>query len=194
MGVLEGRARAAGAIQKTPQGDVIAGSPALSGADMAISETGKEYRLKEALGPLKGAYDHIVVDTPPALGILTINALTAADGCVVPAQADVFSLQGIAQLSATVSAVRKYCNPSLAVLGILITRYSPRLVISREIADMLGETAARMGTRLYAARIRECAAIKESQAVKKNIFEYAPKSNAAADYAAFVDEMLAGLA
>ena len=188
--VLTGRTDIEHAITQTSQGLIIPGSPALSGADMVIADTGKEYRLKEALGPLSRQYDYVIIDTPPALGILTINALTAAAGCIIPSQADVFSLQGITQLFATIQAVKKYCNPELSVMGILITRYNQRLVISRDVADMLRETAAQMGTKLYATRIRECAAIKESQAVKRNIFEYAPRSNAAADYAAFVDELL----
>ena len=192
MDVISGNAGVVESIQKTPQGELIAGSPALAGADMVITATGKEYRLKEALEPLAGVYDYIIIDTPPALGILTINALTAATGCIIPAQADVYSLQGIAQLFNTISVVKKYCNTDLMVMGILITRYNPRLVIGREIADMLRETAAQFGTKLYTSRIRECAAIKESQAVKKSIFEYAPKSNATADYSAFVDELLKG--
>ena len=190
MDVLNGNARAFDTIQKAGQGDIIAGSPALSGADMVITATGKEYRLKEALQPLNGMYDFIIIDTPPALGILTINALTASTGCIIPSQADVYSLQGIGQLFNTISVVKKYCNTDLTVMGILITRYNPRLVIGREIADMLNDTAVQLGTKLYSTRIRECAAIKECQAVKKSIFEYAPKSNAASDYAAFVDELI----
>ena len=188
MHVLYGKTPAAEAIQHTAQGDIIVGSPSMSGADMVISSTGKEYRLKEALQALE-AYDYIVIDTPPALGILTVNALAASTGCIIPAQADVYSLQGIAQLFETIQAVKKYCNPTLTVMGILITRYS-RLVIGREIAEMLHDTAIRLNTKLYSSKIRECAAIKESQAVKNNIFDYAPKSNAALDYEAFVAELL----
>ena len=85
-------------IQKVPGGDLIASSPALSGADLLLNMTGKEYRLKEALAPIQASYDWIVIDTPPSLGVLTVNALTASDWLVIPAQADVYSLQGIAQL------------------------------------------------------------------------------------------------
>jgi len=192
MHVLYGETRIGEAVQKAPLGDIIAGSPAMAGADIVISSTGKEYRLKEALGALGGAYDYVIIDTPPALGILTVNALTASTGCIIPAQADVYSLQGIAQLFETIRAVKKYCNPALAVMGIIITRFSPRLVIAREIAEMLQDTAAQLDTRLYGVKIRECAAIREAQAVKKDIYEYAPKSNAASDYAAFTDEFLKG--
>lgn len=155
----------------------------------AISGVVKEH-LREALEGLESAYDVIIVDTPPALGILTINALTACGGCIVPAQPDMYSLQGIQQLYGTLQTVRKYCNPSLKVMGILLTRYNGRAVISREIAEMLEETASKMETRLYRSRIRECTALKEAQAVKESIFSYAPRSNASADYKALIDEIM----
>lgn len=190
LDVLEGRAEALKAVQHTGQGDIIASSPALAGADTVLTQVGKEYRLREALEGLEGAYDVIIVDTPPALSILTINALTACEGCIVPAQPDMYSLQGIQQLYGTLQTVRKYCNPSLKVMGILLTRYNGRAVISREIAEMLEETASKMETRLYHTRIRECTALKEAQAVKESIFSYAPRSNASADYKALIDEIM----
>ena len=159
-------------------------------ADATLTATGKEYRLKEALQALKGKYDYCIVDTPPALGILTVNALTAATGAIIPAQADIFSLQGIGQLGGTLDAVKKYCNPDLSVMGILLTRYNDRAVIGREAAEMTERTAGQLGTKLFTARIRECTAIKEAQARRQSIYSYAPKSNAAADYAALVAEIM----
>lgn len=187
--VLGGRAKAEAAIQRA-QWDIIASSPTLSGADTIINSTGKEYRLREALEPVLPRYDHILIDTPPALGILTVNALTACDACLIPAQADIYSLQGISQLYGTIETVKKYCNPELKVLGIVLTRYNGRAIIGREVADMIGETAAQLNTKLFTTKIRECTAIKESQAVKQNILAYAPKSNASVDYNRLVDELL----
>ena len=188
--VLEGQATASKAIQHTAQGDIIAASPALSGADTILTSVGKEYRLREALEGLQGQYDYIVIDTPPALGILTVNALTACHGCIIPAQADIFSLHGISQLHSTIQTVRKYCNPSLKVLGILLTRYSARTVISREVGEMVEQTAAQLHTKLYRSRIREGTALKEAQALRMDIYAYAPRSNAASDYSALVDEIM----
>lgn len=188
--VLQGNASAADAIQHTAHGDIIAASPALAGADVTITATGKEYRLKEALEALNGAYQYVVIDTPPALGILTINALTACNGCIIPAQADFLSLQGIGQLYGTIETVRKYCNPALMVYGIVLTRFSSRSVISREVSSMMDETAKQLNTRLYKSRIRECTAIKEAQAMKQDIYTYAPRSNASADYKALVKEIM----
>ena len=188
--VLQGNASAAEAVQHTAHGDIIAASPALAGADVTITATGKEYRLKEALEAIAGAYDYCVIDTPPALGILTINALTACNGCIIPAQADFFSLQGIGQLHGTIATVRKYCNPALKVYGIVLTRFSARAVISREVSAMMEDTAKQLKTRLYSTRIRECTAIKEAQAMRTDIYTYAPRSNATADYTALVKEIL----
>ena len=188
--VLTGTATAAEAIKHTDQGDIIPASPALAGADALITATGKEYRLREALEPLHDLYDYIVIDTPPALGILTVNALTACTGAIIPSQADVFSLQGIAMLGQTISTVRKYCNRDLKVKGIVLTRYNSRAVLSRDMADLIDQTAQQLQTRLYHTKIRECTALKEAQAVQDNIFAYAPKSNAAADYRDLVAEII----
>lgn len=192
MGVLERPETAKEEIQHTPQGDIIASSPKLAGADKLLEETGKEYRLKEALESLQGAYDFIIVDTPPALGILTINALTACTGAIIPAQADIYSLQGIGQLNSTIETVKKYCNPSLSIMGIVITRFNGRSIIRREVAEMLEHTADQLHTKLYSSKIRECTALVEAQATKQNIYSYAPRSNATADYKALVDEILRG--
>jgi chromosome partitioning protein len=188
--VLQGNTSAAEAVQHTAHGDIIAASPALAGADVTITATGKEYRLKEALEALAGLYDYCIIDTPPALGVLTINALTACNGCIIPAQADFLSLQGIGQLHGTIETVRKYCNPALTVYGIVLTRFSARAVISREVSAMMEETAKELKTRLYNTRIRECTAIKEAQAMRTDIYTYAPRSNATADYTALVKEIL----
>lgn len=190
MGVLQRPETAKEEIQHTAQGDIIASSPALAGADAVIRETGKEYRLKEALESLSGAYDFCIIDTPPALGILTINALTACEGAIIPAQADIYSLQGISQLNSTIQTVKKYCNPALSIMGIVLTRYNGRSIIRREVAEMLEQTAQSLNTKLYKAKIRECTALVEAQATKQNIFSYAPRSNATADYKALVAEIL----
>jgi chromosome partitioning protein len=190
MDVLTKKGGAAEAIRATEMGDIIPSTSLLSGADIVLSQTGKEYRLKEALEPLKEEYDFIIVDTPPALGILTINALTASNGVIVPAQADIFSLQGIIQLKDTIQAVKDYTNKDLIIKGILLTRFISRSILSRDMADMLEQTAKHLNTKVYQATIRESVAIKESQAMQQDIFSYAPKSNPAHDYKAFVDEFL----
>jgi chromosome partitioning protein len=188
--LLTEQTQAAAAVQHTSRGHIIAGSPSLAVADSVIIETGKEYRLKKALAELTADYDYIIIDTPPALGILTVNALTACTGAIIPAQADIYSLQGISQLYKTISAVKEYCNTQLKVMGILLTRYNPRTIISRDVADMVAQTAEQFQTRLYKTKIRECTAIKESQIKQTDIFEYAANSNAAIDYKNLADEII----
>jgi len=190
LGVLTGEVKPEDAIQHTGGGDIIASSKALSGADAFIKDTGKEYRLKEALESLQGAYDFCIVDTPPALGILTINALTACDSVIIPAQADIYSLQGVEQLAETIKPVKKYCNPSLQIAGILLTRYSPRSILSRDVAELAEQLAAKLGTRLFKTTIREAIAVKEAQISKRTLYEYAPKAKVTEDYTALIEELL----
>lgn len=170
--------------------DVIPGSLSLALADMEFSQTGREYLLRESLTEIQEEYDYIVIDTPPSLGILTMNALTASNYVIVPVQADVYSLQGIGQLSQTMQTVKRYCNPGLTIAGILITRYNSRAVLSKDMAAMLDDTAKALNTRLFKTKIRECIAIKEAQAQQMDIFTYAPKSNAAKDYDNMIEELM----
>ena len=191
LGVLMGEVKPFDAIQHTDGfGDIIVSSKALSGADGFITVTGKEYRLKEALEKVCDMYDYIIIDTPPALGILTVNALTACHSVIIPAQAEIYSLQGIEQLSETMKPVRKYCIPRLDIAGILLTRYSQRTVLSREVAEMAKQLAQKLGTKIFSTSIRENISVKEAQISQKSLFEYAPNSNAAKDYAAFIEELL----
>ena len=189
-GVLTGEVKAEDAIQHTPSGDIIAANKALAGADAFIADTGKEYRLKEALESLQAAYDYIIIDTPPALGILTINALTACNSVIIPAQADIYSLQGIEQLADTMKPVKKYCNPNLKIAGILLTRYNSRSVLSREVAELAEQLADKLGTKLFKTTIREAIAVKEAQISQQSLFDYAPKAKVTEDYRAFIEELL----
>lgn len=189
--VLTRQATAKEVIQKTETGDIMPSSLQLSGADLMLTQMGKEYRLKEALEPLKKSYDYIIIDTPPALGILTVNALTACTGVIIPAQADIYSLQGIGQLNNTIDAVKKYCNKDLILKGIVLTRFNKRAVLSRDVADLLEETAQTLHTKLYKTHIRETVAIKEAQIKKACLFSYAPKSNASIDYMNLINEVIA---
>lgn len=187
--LLTGSHNALEAIIETDQGDLLAGSPALSNADIAITGTGKEYRLKEAIEPLKPFYDFFIIDTPPALGALTVNALTAADSLIIPAQAEIHSLQGIGLLNGAIEAVRRYTNPNLKIKGILITRYNQRTILSRDMKQNLENMAAELNTKVFRRPIRENISVKEAQAMRTDIFTYAPKSNAAKDYSALIEEL-----
>ena len=187
--VLLRRATAAQAIQSVGVFDIIAGSEGLA-AEGILTATGKEYRLREALQSLQRGYDYVLLDCPPSLGITTINALTAADSCIVPCQADTLSLEALQQLSPTIDTIRKYTNPKLRIRGILITRYNGRAILSREAVEMLEAQADAMGTRVYTSKIRECISVKEAQAMREDIFTYAPRCNAAHDYTNLINEII----
>lgn len=188
--VITNRSTAKKSIQHTDHGDIIPASPQLSGTDLEVIQTGKEYRIKEALTPLRHMYDFVIIDTPPALGTLTINALTAASGVIIPVQAETYSIQGIAQLFSTIDVIRNYCNPRLSVEGILLTRYSRRAILSRDMADTIENTARHLGTKMFRTAIREGIAVKEAQALRVPLLHYAPESNPARDYEQFVAEYL----
>lgn len=188
--LLMGHAAAQDCVQSAAGLSIIPADAELSGADITISKTGKEFRLREGLAPLLDAYDYIVLDTPPAMGILSVNALTAATQIIVPVQADIFSLQGVSQLLETFQAVQKYTNPALSVRGLLLTRYSDRAVLSRNIRQMATEAAAVFGSVVFDTVIREAIAVKEAQISQQSLYDWAPKSNVAADYRAFVEEVL----
>ena len=190
LGVLTDEVKAVDAIQKTGMGDVIPASKSLAGADAFITDTGKEYRLKEALEPIREEYDFIIIDTPPALGILTINALTACDSVIIPAQADIYSLHGINQLAETIKPVKKYTNHDLSIEGILLTRHNPRSILSREVAELADQIAKKLGTKLFRATIREAIAVKEAQISQKSLYSYAPQAKVTEDYSRFIAELL----
>lgn len=177
------------AIEKLSENlDIIASYSGLATADKTYIQTGREYILKKALKPILNDYEYIVIDTPPALGILSINALTASYGVVIPVQADVMSIQGLMQLKDTIDTVQEYTNPNLKILGILRTRYNARTNISKETSEILNNIAHKLGTILYNTFIRESICIKEAQGERKDIFSFVPHNKAVLDYVAFIKE------
>lgn len=179
---------AAELIQDTAQGDLLPSTPALIGADLEFTQTGREYLLRDALEGIRDLYSHIVIDCPPQIGIMTVNALTAATDAVIPMRADILSLQGLGQLYDTISKVKRYCNPRLQIAGLLITQ-NRRTVLSRDLADVIADQARQLDTRLYSSQIREAVSIKEAQTMQESIYTR-PRANPAADYNAFIDEYL----
>lgn len=193
LGALQDPSSINDQIQKTECGDILASSDKLAAADKILDETGKEYRLKEALGKLKTKYDYVIVDTPPSLSVLTINALTACNGgAIIPSAADIYSIQGIAQLKGTTDTVRKYCNPELYIRGIVITQFNPRLTLRRDLSTIIEKTAKTVGTKVFRAKIRQNISISEAATKRMSIYDYAPNSHGAEDYNAIVDELLEG--
>ena len=190
LGVLTGDISIREAIIRTSGGDIVPASRSLSGADATITDTGKEYKLREAMEPVLAEYDYIILDCPPALGILTVNALTAADSVIIPAQADIYSLEGIEDLQDTITPVKRYCNSKLEIAGILLTRYSGRSILSRDATTLAERLAERLGTKVFNSKIREAVAVKEAQISRESLFSYAPRAKVTEDYRAFIEELL----
>ena len=189
--LLNPQTEAMAAVQRLKEGSLIASNRELGSLEMVLTQNDRAFRLSEALKQVSPYYDYIVIDSPPALGVLTVNILTAANGVIVPALADIFSLQGVGELYSTIQAVKEYCNPELLLYGILLVRVSGRrLLLDRSMREMLEETAAQIDTRVFASSIREMVAVREAEAERQSIFAYAPGSRQAEDYERFLDEFL----
>lgn len=187
--VLKGDATAKEAVQHTSNGDVIAANILLSGSELELTTVGREYILKEKLRPVLKDYDYILLDTPPALSILTINAYIAAADLIIPMTAEILSLQGIAQLKETILAVKKYYNKALNVRGILLTKYNPRLLLNKEVEEMAEIVAAQLSTKVLKTKITPGVAVAEAPAHQKTIVKYAPRCKATKDYFALAEEL-----
>jgi chromosome partitioning protein len=177
-------------IQRTQQGDILPSTLLLTAADMEFVSTGREYILETVLESVKGNYDYIVIDSPPQLGILTINAIVASDDVIIPMTADIYSLQGLSQLYSTINKVRKFCKKNIVIAGLLLTRYSDRTILSRDLKERVEAKAGELDSKLYDTIIREGVSIREAQTARQGIFDYAPKSNPALDYMDFINEYL----
>ena len=187
--VLHNKAKIADVLQQTKNGDIVPANILLSGADMEFTQP---ELLRDKLEAIKGNYDFILIDTPPSLGILTINALTAADSVIIPLSADVLSLQGISQLYNTVEAVRKRSNPGLEIEGLLFTQHNNRTLLSREFEKAVKAAAKRMNTKVFQTAIRASVATREAQANQTDILTYSPVSPTAEGYNALTAEIIKG--
>ena len=175
-------------IQHTSQGDVIAGSLNLAGADTTLKGDARVYALKTAIKPLKSRYDVIVIDTPPTLGTLLINALAAADKVIIPLQADILSLQGLYQLKQSITDAQKI-NKGLKIGGVVFTRHSTRTILARDLTDVITDKCRELDIPTYKTTIREAVAVREAQTQRMSLFDYAPRAKVTADYKQLIKEI-----
>ena len=188
--LLEPETNASAAVQHLAEGDLLPSNRELITLELQLTDVGRAFHLSNVLKPIAPQYDYVIIDSPPALGVLTVNILTAADGVIVPALADIFSLQGVGELYSTIQAVKEYCNRELRLYGILTTRLSERRILDRSMRIMLEDTAKQMGTMVFDASIREAVTVREAEAEQKSIFAYSPRSRQAEDYGRFLEEYL----
>src|SRR6184192_3980404 len=170
--------------------DVAVSSIDLAGAELALSSMiGRERALAKALAPVKDTYDYILIDTPPSLGLLTINALVASNGVIVPVQCEYLSLRGLVQLENTLSMIRENLNPDVAIEGILPTMFDKRLLHSKEAVDILKEN---FGDLVYNTKIRKTIRYAEAPVKGQSVLSYDPSGDAAELYRDLAKEVLNG--
>ena len=170
--------------------DVAPAGIELAGAELALSATiGRERSLERALRPIRELYDYVLLDTPPSLGLLTINAMVAAEGVIVPVQCEYLSLRGLAQLNQTLQQVRENLNPKVDIVGILPTMYDGRTLHGREAVQMLEDG---FGERVYRTRIGKTIRFAEAPVEGKSVIRYDPQGQAARWYRQLAREVAEG--
>ncbi len=160
----------------------------LAGANVElVNVEGREFKLKEALTPVLSSYDYILIDCPPSLGLLVINALTAADAVLIPVQAEYFALEGVGQLVSVIQLVKQNLNPNLEILGALITMYSGTQKLSQEV---LAELYRYFPRKIFRVVVPRAVKLAEAPAQGKTIFEHAPRSRGAKSYVYLAEEIV----
>ena len=170
--------------------DLAVASIDLAGAELALSSLiGRERSLEKALTPVKERYDYVLIDTPPSLGLLTINALVASDHVIVPVQCEYLSLRGLVQLENTLAMIRENLNPDVAIMGILPTMFDRRTLHAREAVEILEEN---FGDLVFKTRIRKTIRYAEAPVKGTSVLKYDPTGNAAKAYRDLAKEVLNG--
>jgi chromosome partitioning protein len=188
--VLRGTINTKDAIISLEEFDIIPSNIFLSGAEQEFTKTGRAYLLKDALEVVQNDYDFIIIDTPPSLGILTVNSLTSANYSLVPTEASFFSLQGLGQLYQQIETIRKYCNKELKILGLLLVKYSDRTHLNRAVCEMVEDAAKEMNTKIFNTKIAESIKVKEAQGMQITLKTHAPDSKPFINYMELTEEIL----
>jgi chromosome partitioning protein len=169
--------------------DVVPSSIALAGAEVELAPVeGRERRLSRLLAEVVPEYDYILIDCPPSLGLLTVNALTAADSVLIPLQCEYYALEGLTQLLATLDLIRDHLNPELDINGVVLTMFDGRTKLSADVAD---EVRRHMGDHVFKTVIPRNVRLSEAPSHGQPISRYAPDSTGALAYAALADELRA---
>jgi chromosome partitioning protein len=170
--------------------DIAVSSIDLAGAELALSSMiGRERALEKAIAPVRDSYDYVLIDTPPSLGLLTINALVASNGVIVPVQCEYLSLRGLVQLENTLSMIRENLNPEVGIEGILPTMYDSRTLHSREAVEILQEN---FGDLVFDTKIKKTIRYAEAPVKGTSVLKYDPSGSAAQAYRDLAKEVLNG--
>jgi len=169
--------------------DVLGSRISLAKAEVKlVGEFDSHFRLKDKIEPIRDLYDYVVIDTPPTLGILTVNALVAATHLLVPIQSSYFALEGTDDLLETYEKIRARPNPGLAFLGVVVTLHDKRTILARDIHQQIRNV---FGEKVFRTTISKSVRLEESPAYKQSIFTFAPTSSGATEYYSLSEEVIA---
>jgi chromosome partitioning protein len=193
--LLKGNCNINDAIINTENVDIIAGNKDLNNADSEFTKEpyisiGLQTLLKQQLDLIKNNYDYIIIDTPPTLGVLTLNALVSSNYAIIPMQADVYSIQGLAGLNDKINLIKRGLNPNLYVKGILLTKYNERTILNRDLKESIINATEQLNTKVFKNAIRESVAVREAQTKRTCVLLDQPHNNVSIDYIAFTDLIL----
>jgi chromosome partitioning protein len=175
--------------QVKPGLDVVISNLDLSGAEMElINEAGREFILRELLSPVMEEYDYIIIDCPPSLGLLTLNALTSSQYVLIPLQTEFLALQGVAKIKQVIDKVRFRLNKGLEIGGVIATMYDNRKILNRDVVETIKKY---FGDKVFKTMIRDNVALAEAPAQRKDIFDYNKSSPGAEDYLSLCRELIA---
>ena len=168
--------------------DVLPATINLAGAEVElVNEMARENRLKDALSQLRGRYDYIIVDCPPSLGLLTVNAFVASDKLIIPVQCEFYALEGVTKLLDSMQRVKSRLNPSLDIFGVLLTMYDSRTTLSKQVAE---EVRNYFGRRVFNTMIPRTVKLSEAPSFGEAIIEYAPENKGAIAYSELAKEVI----
>lgn len=187
--VLKGEMSEVGAIQRLPISDIIPSNILLSSVELEYTGKNREFLLSRAVDKLANLYDIILIDSPPGLGALTINALTASNYVIIPMLPDIFSLQGLTLVYDTIEYIQNTINDKLKISGILVNRYMKRSRLHKEIYGTAQLICHKLNINLFNTVIRNSRSLSEAQSVQTGITEYSPRSAGVKDFDALVSEL-----
>lgn len=187
--VFRGNAEPQDILLSTETCDMLPSNILLASAELEFNRPGREFLLKTALSKIADNYDIIIIDTPPALNLLTVNAYVATDSLLIPMAPEVLSLLGVSQIKETIESVRAYYNSRLEVAGILLNRFSARLNLNREMLELAQTIAGQLNTRVFESKIRSSVSVAAAPAHGVSVVDFSPTAKPSQDFESLCQEL-----